>query len=122
MYKRMIIANTLLVMAGLLILSAPTARAVECSADMNCDGAVGPPEIGYLLADWGKFGCSPSTKCNRCPWPCYESGSECLFNRTICEDVCLSNTDLINIWHLCPDICMWLDIDPSGDTYCGKFE
>jgi hypothetical protein len=70
MNKKTMIANTLLVLASILLLTAPAAWAEQpCSADINCDGRVTGPDIALLANEFGILGCDPSTQCHYCVEP-----------------------------------------------------
>ena len=46
------VVRGLVLLAGLFLLSAPTALADECRADITCNGRVGTDDIGVILEEW----------------------------------------------------------------------
>ena len=123
-----------LIIAFILMLSASSVWAVCCIADITGspgypdglpDGAINAWDYGALKQEWGRSGCvveDCETPCITCQWPCYESGYECLFSRSICYEDCINNVHFLNFHHLCDDICLLLDMDPSGHVYCESLE
>jgi len=83
--KQNTLLKGLVVLAGVFLLSASTAWAEPCRADINCNGRVGTGDVGWIIQEWGKgvlSPCDPSTQCLNCE----------VFGLIECGDTCVDNS------------------------------
>lgn len=104
---------TLIVVAGLFLLSAPTvlAQGEPCTADFNCDQNVDGYDVGVFISQFGRSQYSdPCPDCYDSPCPC----SLCLYGMVDCGDKCVDPmTD--------EDYC-GVDSECVGGTVCAAGE
>ena len=63
MRSESIVLKGLVLLAVLFMLSAPNVLAVECAADIDCDGEVGLFDLILMKNEYGTSGCTYRTAC-----------------------------------------------------------
>jgi len=106
--KKRLIANVLLVLAGIILLSASSAWAGQaCRADTNCDGIVSTPDLEIFEAEYYWYDCDPSTQCLNC-------ASRGMIE---CGDTCVDHSTDEGNCGTCGNSCVYGEICYNGNCY-----